>query len=72
LERETPIHAVDEGPVRVHMNDGTFFDIADHKSCAVDSSTASVLYRDEKDNRVKAHWLSLDCMVRVERLDAVT
>ena len=68
MDRETLIHAIDDGPVRVHMNDGTSFEIQDHKSCAIDSTTAYVLYRDEKDNRIKAHWLSLVCMVRVERI----
>ena len=66
MDRETLVMAIDHGPVRVHMNDGSSFVIKDHKSCVVDSAIAYVLYRDETDGRLKAHWLSLVCMARVE------
>jgi ribosomal protein S4E len=68
MDRDTLISAIDQGPVRVHMNDGTSFEISDHKSCAVDDMTAYVLYRDEQTQKIKAHWLSLVCMTRTERV----
>ena len=52
----------------MHMNDRSSFFINDHKSCAIDSAIAYVLYRDETDGRLKAHWLSLECVARVEPL----
>jgi len=69
MDRETLISAIDEGPVRVHMNDGTSYDIPDHKSVMVDSTIAYVLHRKE-NGKLGAQWLSLVCMVRVERLEA--
>lgn len=65
MDRETLLSAIDDGPVRVHMNDGQAFDIADHKSCMVDDMKAYVLYRDGQ-GELRAHWLSLVCMTRVE------
>jgi len=69
MDRETLIAAIDQGAVRVHMNDGTSFEIPDHKACAVDDMTAYVLYRDSESNRVKARWLSLVCMTRIEQVE---
>ena len=68
MDRESLLQAIDQGPVRVHMYDGITFDIPDYKSCAIDSATANVLCRDEQAGRIKARWLLLVCMVRVERL----
>ena len=68
MDRETLINAIDEGPVRVFMNDGSSFDILDAKSVLVDSTVAYVLNRAE-DGKLRAKWLSLVCMVRVERLE---
>ena len=45
MDREILIFAIDDGPVRVHMNDGVSYDIPDHKSVLVDSSIAYVLHR---------------------------
>lgn len=66
MDRETLVAAIDQGPVRVHMNDGKSYDIPDHRSCMVDDMTAYVLYRDATVNRLRAHWLSLVCMTRIE------
>lgn len=61
---------IDQGAVCVHMNDGISFELADHKACAVDDTTAYVMYRDSESNRVKARWLSLVCMTRIEQVEA--
>ncbi len=66
MDRETLIAAIDQGPVRVYMNDGQSFKIEDHKACAVDSTTVYVMYRDETSDRIKTHWLSLVAMTRIE------
>jgi hypothetical protein len=56
MDRQDLIAALDEGPIRVHMNDGkTYCEIADHKSCLVDSTTAYVPYRRE-DGKLNAHY----------------
>ena len=65
MDRDTLLAAIDQGPVRVFMNDGTSFDIDSHRDCAVDSTTLYVVYRDE-ENRYRARWLSLVCMTGVE------
>lgn len=69
MDRQDLIEALDQGPVRVHMSDGNSYEITDHKSCLVDSTTAYVLYRRD-DGKLKAHWLSLVCMTRIESIDA--
>lgn len=68
MDRETLLSEIDDGPVRVHMNDGQSVVIEGHRDCAVDSMTAYVLYRDDADGRIKAHWLSLLAMTRIERI----
>ena len=70
MDRETLIRAIDEGPVRVTMNDGSTYDIPDHKSAMVDSSICYVLVRGD-EGKYKAVWLSLVCMVKVERITTV-
>ena len=67
MDRQTLLSAIDQGPIRVHMNDGSAFDITSHKDCAVDSLTVYLVYRDE-DERYRARWLSLVCMVRIEQI----
>jgi hypothetical protein len=69
VDRETLIRAIDDGPVRVYMNDGQSFEIADHKSCMVDDMKAYVLFRAE-DGKLRSHWLSLVCMTRIEPIVA--
>lgn len=70
MDRDTLIRAIDEGAVRVTMNDGSQYDIPDHKSAMVDSTTCYVLVRGD-DGRYKAVWLSLVCMVKVERISSI-
>ncbi len=69
MDREKLVNAIDEGPVRVHMNDGSSFELVDWKSVLVDSTTAYVLQRSD-DGKLRAQWLSLVRMVRVERIEA--
>ena len=57
MDRSDLLSALDQGPVRVYMIDGKTYEIPDHKSCLVDSTTAYVLYRRE-DGKLKAHWLA--------------
>ena len=70
MDRDTLIRAIDEDPVRVTMNDGSYSDIADHQSALVDSTICYVLVRAD-DGRYKAVWLSLACMVKAERIKTV-
>jgi len=52
------------------MDDGSFYDIPDHKSAMVDSAICYVLTRSE-NGKLQAVWLSLVCMVKVERITTV-
>ncbi|MCY3008262.1 MAG: hypothetical protein NTY42_00330 [Planctomycetota bacterium] len=54
----------------VTMNDGSFYDIPDHKSAMVDSAICYVLTRSE-NGKLQAVWLSLVRMVKVERITTV-
>ena len=67
MDRATLNTAISDGPIRVTMNDGSTYDIQDQKSILVDVTTAYVLQR-ATDGRLRALWLSLVCMVKVERL----
>jgi hypothetical protein len=69
MDRSDLLAALDQGPVRVYMNDGRTYEIPDHKSCLVDSTTVYVLYRRE-DGKLKAHWLALVSMNRIELMDS--
>ena len=69
MDRESPVAAIDEGPVRVYMNDGHSYEIEDHKSCLFDDIKAYVLYR-ASDGKLRAHWLPLVCMTSVEPIVA--
>jgi hypothetical protein len=71
MDRESLISAIDDGPVRVYMNDGHTYEIADHKSSMVDDMKAYVLYRAD-DGKLRAHWLSLGCMTRIEPIVTAT
>lgn len=70
MDRETLLRAIDEGPIRVTMNDGSTYDIPDHKWAMVDSTICYVLVRSET-GLYTAVWLSLVCMVKVERITTV-
>ncbi len=67
MDRETLNQAINEGLVRITMNDGSIFDIVDPKTVLVDATTAYVLQR-AVDGKMRAVWLSLVCMCKVERL----
>ncbi len=71
MDRETLINAIDKGPVRVYMNDGSSYEIPDHISVLVDSLIAYVLHPRE-DCKLGAVWLSWVCMSRVENVEAAT
>ena len=67
MDRDTLNTAISDGPIRITMNDGSTYDIQDQKLMLVDATTAYVLQR-ASDGRLRAVWLSLVCMVKVERL----
>jgi hypothetical protein len=67
MDRDTLNSAISDGAIRVTMNDGSTYDIQDQKSMLVDATTAYVLQR-STDGRLRAVWLSLVRMVKVERL----
>ncbi len=67
MDRDTLNTAISDGPIRITMNDGSTHDVQDQKSILVDATTAYVLQR-ASDGRLRAVWLSLVCMVKVERL----
>ena len=71
MDRSDLITALEQGAVGVFMKDGKYYEIADHKSCLVDSTTAYVLYRRD-DGKLKAHWLALVSMNRIESIGAAT
>ncbi len=67
MDRDTLNQAISEGPIRITMNDGSTFDVVDPKTVLVDATTAYVLQR-AADGKMRAVWLSLVCMCKVERL----
>jgi hypothetical protein len=67
MDRETLLRAIEHGPVRVTMNDGSSYDIESLRDVAVDSTTCSLMKRGE-DGRFRAIWLVLVCMTKVEQL----
>jgi len=71
MDRETLLQAIEHGPVRVTMNDGSSYDIDSLRDVAVDSSTC-YLMKQRADGRYRAIWLALVCMTKVEQLSIVT
>lgn len=67
MDRETLLQAVEHGPVRVTMNDGSSHDIESLRDVAVDSTTCYLMKRAD-DGRYRAIWLALACMTKVEQL----
>lgn len=67
MDRETLLQAIEQGPVRVTMNDGSTYDIDGLREVAVDSTTCYLMRRGA-DGRYRALWLSLVCMVKVEQI----
>ncbi|MCY2977656.1 MAG: hypothetical protein NTU79_03215 [Planctomycetota bacterium] len=70
MDRETLLQAVEHGPVRVTMNDGSSYDIESLRDVAVDSTTC-YLMKSGTDGRYRAIWLALVCMTKVEQLSTV-
>lgn len=69
MDRDELINAINNGPVRATMNDGSQFDVPSRDVSLVSDLSLHVLYRDD-NQRWKTHLLSLVCMVRVEELEA--
>jgi hypothetical protein len=69
MDRETLLQAVEHGPVRVTMNDGSVYDIDSLRDVAVDQAVCYLMRRDRETGRYKAVWLSLVCMTKVEQLE---
>ena len=67
MDRETLLQAIELGPVRVTMNDGSSYDIDNLRDVAVDSTTCYLMKRGA-DGRYRAIWLALVCMTKVEQL----
>lgn len=71
MDRDTLLQAIEHGPVRVTMNDGSFYDIDGLRDVAVDSTTCYLMRR-QTDGRYRAIWLALVCMTKVEQLQVAT
>jgi len=67
MDRDTLLRAIEHGPVRVTMNDGSFYDIDSLRDVAVDSMTCYLMRR-QTDGSYRAIWLALVCMTKVEQL----
>jgi hypothetical protein len=67
MDRETLLQAIEQGPVRVTMNDGSSYDIDGLRDVAVDSTTCYLMKRGA-DGHYRAIWLALVCMTKVEQL----
>jgi hypothetical protein len=68
MARETLLQAIELGPVRVTMNDGSTFDIDSLRDVAVDSTTCYLMKRGP-DGRYRAIWLALVCMTKIDQLE---
>jgi hypothetical protein len=71
MDRETLLQAIEHGPVRVTMNDGSSYDIDGLRDVAVDSTTCYLMKRGD-DGRYRAVWLELACMTKVEQLSVAS
>ena len=71
MDREALLQAIEHGPVRVTMNDGSSYDIDGLRDVAVDSTTCYLMQRGV-DGRYRAIWLALVCMTKVEQLSIVS
>ncbi len=67
MDRETLLQAIENGPVRVTMNEGASYDIDSLRDVAVDSTTCYLRKRGA-DGRYRAIWLAMVCMTKVEQL----
>jgi hypothetical protein len=71
MDRETLLQAIENGPVRVTMNDGSSYDIGGLRDVTVDSSTCYLMQRGP-DGRYRAIWLALVCMTKVEQMSTAS
>jgi hypothetical protein len=69
VDRETLADAIKEGPVVVHMNDGSRYEIPGPEFATVSDIAAAVLVRGA-DGKLRHRLLSLVCMCSVEPLAA--
>jgi hypothetical protein len=69
VDRETLLNAIKEGPVVVHMNDGSRYEIPSVEFATVSDIAAAVLVKDA-DGKWRHRLLSLVCMCSVEPLAA--
>jgi hypothetical protein len=69
VDRETLLAAIREGPIVVHMNDGSRYEIASAEFATVSDIAAAVLVKDA-DGKLRHRLLSLVCMFSVEPLAA--
>lgn len=67
MDRETLLEAIRKGPVIVHMNDGSKFEIPSMEFAVVGNIGAYVLVKDA-DGKLRGRHLALVCMVQIEEL----
>jgi hypothetical protein len=71
MDREALLQAIEHGPVRVTLNDGSTYDIESLRDVAVDSATCYLMKRGA-DGRYRAIRLALVCMTKVEQLETAS
>jgi hypothetical protein len=71
MDRQELTALIKEGPVRIRMNDGQFYDIAGPEFATVSDIAAAVLYRGE-DGKLRHMHLPLVTMSGVEPLETGT
>lgn len=68
MDRDELIHLIQQGPVRVRMNNGDMWDIPSSEFAIVGDLHAAVLVRDDDGIR-RAKILSLVCMCSAEPME---
>jgi hypothetical protein len=68
MDREELIEAINKGPVRVRMNDGSAYEIEKPEFATVADLTLSVLHRNQ-EGKLKHVLLPLVTMVAVEPIE---
>ena len=69
MDREELVALMNEGPIRIHMNDGREYTVVNPGEAIVSDISAHVLYRSETDGKLKAMVLPLVTMSGVEPLN---
>jgi len=67
MDREELVEAINRGPVRVTMNDGSKYVIESRDSALVGDLTCYILIRSD-DGKLRARHLSLVGMTEIEEL----